>query len=238
MRARRMVPSERRAQLLDTAEQLFLTLGYEASSVDMIIRAAGVSKGAFYHHFDSKESLLAALADRIVDRSIAQTREVMGRAHPDALSRLNAFWSESRRLKVEIAPVVRTSLRAVFRPENLLLRYRINAATIAKVAPVLAEVLEEGMREDLFDIPDAHGCAEMLLHLGTGVHDTIAWAIEESERGGTEDAAMALERRLRLFELAFNRVLGLPDDAVSLVEPGFAKAVVALPPDPTMRSSR
>ena len=236
-----MVPSERRTQLLDTAEELFFTLGYDASSVDMIIGAAGVSKGAFYHHFDSKESLLAALADRMVDRTLEQTREAMGRPFPDALTRLNAFWGESRRLKVEIAPVVRTSLRAVFRPENIGLRYRINAATIAKVAPLLAQVLEEGMKEGLFDIPDARGCAEMLLHLGTGVHDTIAWAIEESERGRTEEAAEALERRLRLFELAFNRVLGLPDDAVSLVEPGFANAVVgsgAAPPAQRMSVPR
>ena len=63
----------------------------------MIIRAAGVSKGAFYHHFDSKESLLAALADRIVDLSIEQTGEVMGRDYPDALSRLNAFWGRDVR---------------------------------------------------------------------------------------------------------------------------------------------
>lgn len=222
----RMAASERRAQLLDHAQELFFTVGYDATSVDAIIGAAGVSKGAFYHHFHSKESLLEALAERIVDRSLERSREAVRGDYADAVSRLNAFWGESRRLKVAVAPLARTWLRAVFRSENLALRYRINAATIAKVAPVLAEVLEAGKREGVFDIPDARGCAEMLLHLGTGVHDTIAGAIEASERGEVEEAVAMLERRLRLFELAFNRVLGLPDDAVALVEPGFARAVV------------
>jgi AcrR family transcriptional regulator len=54
---------ETRQLLLDTAYRLFGTGGYGQTSVDAIIDAAGISKGAFYHHFDSKEGLFNALIE-------------------------------------------------------------------------------------------------------------------------------------------------------------------------------
>lgn len=220
-------PEERRTELLEIAGELFFRHGYERTSVEMIIGAAQVSKGAFYHYFDSKESLLEALAEQMVDRALAGASAVLEAAYPSAIDRLNAFWGESRRLKVEVAPMVRRSMGAIFRPENLILRHRISTLTIARTAPVLARILEEGAREGVLDAPDPLGSAELLLHLGTGVHDVIASAIAESDAGRTDTAAEALEQRLRLYEAAFNRVLGLDDDTISIVEPGFARAILA-----------
>jgi AcrR family transcriptional regulator len=51
--------------ILDAAARLFASRGFGQTSVDAVIAEAGLSKGAFYHHFASKEGLLAALlADR------------------------------------------------------------------------------------------------------------------------------------------------------------------------------
>jgi hypothetical protein len=118
----------------------------------------------------------------------------------------------------------------IFRPENVALRHRITAATIARVAPVLAVIIAQGCQEGVFDTPDPLGTAELLLHLGTAAQDTIVRAIAQADRGETEEAAALLEGRLRLVEVAFNRVLGLPDRAVSLAEPGFAAAVLRAAP--------
>ena len=52
---------ETRARLLDAAMRLFSSYGYNAASVDEICEAAGVSKGAFYHHFASKQAIFLAL---------------------------------------------------------------------------------------------------------------------------------------------------------------------------------
>ena len=48
-----MAPEERRRELLECAERLFFARGYDSTSVEEIIGAAGVSKGAFYHYFQS-----------------------------------------------------------------------------------------------------------------------------------------------------------------------------------------
>lgn len=58
-----------REKLVRTAERLMLRDGYSATRVDDVIRKAGLSKGSFYHFFDSKEALgLAALEHYYADR--------------------------------------------------------------------------------------------------------------------------------------------------------------------------
>jgi TetR/AcrR family transcriptional regulator, transcriptional repressor for nem operon len=56
--------SETRAKLLDAARDVIRTQGYAGSTVDDICAAAGVTKGSFFHHFDSKEELGVAAIER------------------------------------------------------------------------------------------------------------------------------------------------------------------------------
>ncbi len=56
------------AALLNAAESLFAAQGYNAVSVEAICRTAGVSKGAFYHHFGSKQAVFLALLQRWLTR--------------------------------------------------------------------------------------------------------------------------------------------------------------------------
>ncbi|MBE3119463.1 MAG: helix-turn-helix transcriptional regulator, partial [Candidatus Atribacteria bacterium] len=52
---------ETRARILDAAVRRFAVAGYDAASVDDICAEAGVSKGAFYHHYPSKQAIFLAL---------------------------------------------------------------------------------------------------------------------------------------------------------------------------------
>ncbi len=69
---------ETRTQIIKSAIKLFSNHGYTAASVDVICKDAGVSKGAFYHHFESKQALFLALLDgwlRTIDNSIEATHD-------------------------------------------------------------------------------------------------------------------------------------------------------------------
>ena len=57
---------ETKKKIYETAEQLFRKNGFDSVSVDSIVEMAGVSKGTFYVHFDSKDSLIAALINDFV----------------------------------------------------------------------------------------------------------------------------------------------------------------------------
>jgi TetR/AcrR family transcriptional repressor of nem operon len=62
--ARTHTASETRAKLLDAARDVIRAKGYAGSTVDDICAAAGVTKGSFFHHFDSKEELGIAALER------------------------------------------------------------------------------------------------------------------------------------------------------------------------------
>lgn len=69
---------ETRANLLDAAVRRFSLEGYHAASVDGICAEAGVSKGAFYHHFPSKQALFIALLEgwlKTVDAGLEAIRQ-------------------------------------------------------------------------------------------------------------------------------------------------------------------
>ncbi len=62
--ARQQRGAKTRTRLMDVAEACFSSQGYDATGIAEICRRAGVSKGAFYHHFDSKQALFMALLER------------------------------------------------------------------------------------------------------------------------------------------------------------------------------
>jgi AcrR family transcriptional regulator len=60
--------AETKNKIYQCADQLFREYGFEQVSVDSIVEKAGISKGAFYVHFDSKDALLAALITEYVSK--------------------------------------------------------------------------------------------------------------------------------------------------------------------------
>jgi TetR/AcrR family transcriptional repressor of nem operon len=63
--------SATRQRILDAAERLVIAQGYSATSVDEVIAESASSKGAFFHHFESKSDLAAQLTDRYVAGDLA-----------------------------------------------------------------------------------------------------------------------------------------------------------------------
>ncbi len=69
---------ETRAKIMEAAVKLFSNQGYNKASVDDICAEAGISKGAFYHHFKSKQELFLALLDgwlQIIDQAIEASKD-------------------------------------------------------------------------------------------------------------------------------------------------------------------
>jgi AcrR family transcriptional regulator len=61
-----------REQLIEVATRLFAERGYEDTSIEAVLAAAGVSRGALYHHFAGKDALFVAVAERVGERITAE----------------------------------------------------------------------------------------------------------------------------------------------------------------------
>lgn len=217
-------PEIRSAELLDCAQRLFFERGYDDTTVNDIIREAGLSKGAFYHYFASKEALLEALAARLARDSLAELQPMLEDPTLDAIGRLNALFSGSQRLNVELAPQLRSTFAVVFRPENVVLFHRIDEAVRDLALPLIADLLRRGSDEGVLDVPDPEAFADMLLQIRLIFRDVMHQALRKAEQGDVEQAARMLDERLRLYGLAIDRLLKLPDGSIKAVEPGFARA--------------
>lgn len=82
-----------RERILDAAEHLVIENGFAATSLDQVLKAAGTSKGAFFHHFDSKLALARALTERYVAADVGQLRAALDATAEiaDPAERLVAF---------------------------------------------------------------------------------------------------------------------------------------------------
>jgi AcrR family transcriptional regulator len=219
-------PELRREELLNCAQALFLERGYDNVSLNEVIAVAGVSKGAFYHYFSSKETLLEALAERFAQAALARIQDVVGDPGLDALERLNIFLARGRQNKMENAATAWALFESLFRQENLVLFHRINTAMGAVFSPILTEIITQGVSEGVFKTFDPGGVADMILHLGTATHGIVARALAAGNVDQMNDAIHALERRVRLYEITLSRILDLPDGTVRLTEPGYVRTVM------------
>ncbi len=77
-RATRLPRSQRRAQLLEAAQEVFVSHGYHAAAMDDIAERAGVSKPVLYQHFPSKLDLYLALLDAGAEELVGRMREALG----------------------------------------------------------------------------------------------------------------------------------------------------------------
>ena len=79
-----------REQLIEVATRLFAENGYEDTSIEDVLAAAGVSRGALYHHFAGKDALFGAVVESVENRVMADLAAAAGDV-PDAVDRLRVL---------------------------------------------------------------------------------------------------------------------------------------------------
>ena len=78
-----------RRELIAIATKLFVAHGYQGTSIDAVLREAGISRGALYHHFDGKHALFEAVLDR-VEADVAERVAKAARDFDDPVEALRA----------------------------------------------------------------------------------------------------------------------------------------------------
>ncbi len=72
---------ERRKEILEIAERLFLTKGYTKTTVNDILKEIGIAKGTFYHYFKSKEEVMDEIIMRIIKEDVTKAKRIV--SNPD-----------------------------------------------------------------------------------------------------------------------------------------------------------
>jgi AcrR family transcriptional regulator len=157
---------ETRAHILDAAIQRFSEAGYDAASVDDICRQAGVSKGAFYHHFPSKQAVFLALLDdwlKMLDAGLEALRKP---TVPETLVEMTsvlplAFASAENRLPMFLEFWLQAS-----RDEAI---WKASIAPYRRYRDQFAKLIEEGIAEGSLKKVDPQAAAELIVSMAVGL---------------------------------------------------------------------
>lgn len=136
---------ERRKEIITTAEEFFLTKGFNRTTINDILKRIGIAKGTFYHYFVSKEEVLEAVIGQIIDQEISRAKEIQ-QSNDTALEKLMTFLSQNNQEDTRKEEIVDKFQM----PENALMKQRALEETINQVCPVLAEIIESGRQQEEF----------------------------------------------------------------------------------------
>src|SRR5438132_1878823 len=161
----------RREAFLDVAQRLIQTQGYEVMNVQDVLDELEVSKGAFYHYFDSKQALLEAVVERFTDGAMATVAPILGDPDLPALRKLEKLFAGIARWKAESKELVLAIMEVWNSDSNALVRDKVRRMTIRRMVPLLSAVVEQGIHEGVFRAGPADDTATVLVALMQGFQD-------------------------------------------------------------------
>ena len=175
--ARTVKPEEfalKRSEILDAAQQLVLTKGFQQMSIRDILDELQISSGAFHHYFSSRGALLNALIERIQGAVAAQMLPLINDPRLTALQKLQGFFDTLDQLRRAQQATIATVAPVWYTDDNAVVRLRVQEAVVKQRAPLLVEIVQQGLREGVFTTAHPDQVGEVLLALLQAMGDTHA----------------------------------------------------------------
>lgn len=136
----------RKKELLQIAYELFITKGYENTSVDEIITKAGIAKGTYYYHFESKEQMLESVIDMMIDRCVENAKKVIE-------SNLNLEEKIVYTiLALRVSPREQSVEDTINTKDNIILHKKVNDRIIEEATKIISLIVKEAKEKGIFQI--------------------------------------------------------------------------------------
>jgi AcrR family transcriptional regulator len=205
---------ERKNEILDAAQELFYSRGYEQTPVNSIIEKVGVSKGTFYHYFKSKEDLLDSLAERVTEQIVVHIEKMLDKPQLGAIAKLNLMFESSAGWKAANREIIIALMNAMYSDNNLLMRKKITARTVAVASPLMTRIIQQGISEGVFNTSFPDDISEMIFQMTTGFSEKFAELFPTLEEH-PENKTLII-KTLEMYEDAIERFLGAPSGSIKL----------------------
>jgi AcrR family transcriptional regulator len=153
---------KRKKMLLKIAYDLFLTKGYENTSVDEIIEKAQIAKGTYYYYFQSKEQMLEEVIDMMIKNEVKMAEQII-RTDISVPQKIVGILTSMKPTEEE-QPIKNT----LFKEENVLMHHKVRKKLIDTLTPLLSEVIKEGVNEGIFKCDNIPERVKMLLIISDG----------------------------------------------------------------------
>ena len=205
-----MGADETRGAIVRESVRLFTERGYENTAVQAIIDSVGVSKGAFYHHFASKEGVVEEITEDYIAEGLERMHAVTGEEGLSTVEKLNRLIETTHVYKAQRQDTREAMEQAFADDRNSKLEKAIVSRLRAGTVPLFTRILEEGISRGELQIAGAELHAEILFQLLLGMKELL----REKRRAGTDpDTVNGI---LSVYADAVCRLLTLPGGAIRL----------------------
>jgi AcrR family transcriptional regulator len=206
----------RRNQILDAAQRLIYTRGYEQMTIQDILDDVPLSKGAFYHYFGSKQALLEALIARMLDQAEAFLVPIVEDPHLPALAKFETFFGAVAAWKTGQKDFILALLRGWYTDDNALVRQKVNALGMGRMAPFLTAIIRQGVAEGVMATAYTPQVGEVVLCLLQGMGDALAQLVLAAEQ--TPGAWERIRATVAAYTDALERTLGTAPNSLHLFD--------------------
>jgi AcrR family transcriptional regulator len=206
----------KRKEIVDAAQRFVYTKGYDQMSIQDILNDLQISKGAFYHYFDSKGDLLEALIERMRQEAEPIVLPIVNDPDLPTLAKLHRCFDTIGRWKTARKEYLLSLLRVWYADENAIVRQKAAANVIKWFAPLLAGVVRQGTQEGVLTTSFPNQAAEIVLSLLQGLGETFQELLF-----GSEPQAEKMQRAeavVAAYNDAMERVLGAPAGSLKLID--------------------
>lgn len=203
----------RQNEILDTAQMLFYTKGYEKTAVRDIIDEVGIAKGTFYHHFNSKAELLDALIIRLLDQSMLLLEPILADENLTALEKLHSFFGQVSSLKIENKTLMRTLMPIWYQDDNTLMREKMNRVSQERMTPLFSQIVQQGIQEGVFQAAYPAEISAIVLQTLMAMGDTLVRLLLGTEG---RPAWGTIQQKIDAYNDSLARLLGAESGSIQL----------------------
>lgn len=200
---------ERRNEILDVAERLFCTKGFDRTSTNDILNEIGIARGTLYYHFKSKEDILDGMIERVTNQIVSKAAVI---ALDDSVSVLERLTRTILSLNVdnELGDMI---MEQVHKPQNALLHQKLEERLLGRVNILITKIVEDGIKQGIMHTDYPAEAVDMIMTYSYITFDSTKQYIEEEE-----------QRKIEGFVYHTERVLGMEAGALmDAMKPIFCK---------------
>ncbi len=206
----------KRKEILAVAQRLIYTKGYEQMSIQDILNELKISKGAFYHYFNSKQVLLEALIDQMTEEAEPFIAPIALDPNLSALEKLHRFFDTAARWKTARKEYLLSLMQGWYADENALMREKAQNRMIEHFSPMLAGIIRQGIAEGVMNssFPDqmASMAFALLVSLGYAYMDLLS-----NNTPNHHELQRAVEL-VEAYNAALERMLGAAAGSIKLMD--------------------
>lgn len=198
--------NNKRNELLEKIWNIFITNGYEDTTLSFIIKKLNISRGAFYHYFSSKEECADAAIEMYVKRWAKEItkQDVKELKADERLTQIILIGIQTASNNSEQNEKINSSSNAIF-------HQKLMVSIIKQFAPIYAEIISQGVNERIFNVTYPLETAEMILTLSSFYLDIDLFKWNE----GT------MTSKVTAFEELLTRSLGAENNTFSFISKLF-----------------